>query len=176
MVKKTTTPPGDDEHFASAVRTSAQQIWEAGLGAFAKAQEEGSRVFSRLVSEGHELQQRHADEQVADAAAASFEEQVRRVVAAMDVPARQDIEALQRRVEELSAAVAALSAAPAPAPKKALRARSAPAKPAAVKSAVVKPAVAKPAPKKPISAKTATAKPTTVRPAARKTVAGKAAL
>ena len=31
----------EDKELASAVRSSAQQIWQAGLGAFAKAQEEG---------------------------------------------------------------------------------------------------------------------------------------
>ena len=37
---------------SSAVKDSAQQIWLAGLGAFAKAQEEGSKVFDALVKEG----------------------------------------------------------------------------------------------------------------------------
>ena len=46
----------DDDSLANAVRTSAAQIWQAGLGAFAKAQEEGSRVFSKLVKDGAELQ------------------------------------------------------------------------------------------------------------------------
>ncbi|HEV7817353.1 MAG TPA: phasin family protein [Janthinobacterium sp.] len=58
MVKKQTTPATDEEKLASAVRTSAQQIWQGGLGAFVKAQEEGGRVFSKLVREGNELQQR----------------------------------------------------------------------------------------------------------------------
>ena len=34
---------------ASLVQDSAQQIWLAGLGAFAKAQEEGSKAFQSLV-------------------------------------------------------------------------------------------------------------------------------
>ncbi len=38
------------------IQDSAQQIWLAGLGAFAKAQEEGSKVFQGLVNEGLELQ------------------------------------------------------------------------------------------------------------------------
>ena len=37
MVKKLkTSAKVDDKQLASAVRTSAQQIWQAGLGAFAK--------------------------------------------------------------------------------------------------------------------------------------------
>jgi polyhydroxyalkanoate synthesis regulator phasin len=163
MVKKTTTPPADDEQFASAARTSAQQIWEAGLGAFAKAQEEGSRVFSRLVSEGHELQRRRADEKAAGEADPVFEERVRSVVAAMDLPMRHEVEALQRRIDELRAAVAALAVSPAPK------------KPAAAKPATAKPAIAKPA-TAPATAKSATVKPAARTTAARKTAAKKTAV
>ena len=38
------------------VQESAQQIWLAGLGAFAKAQEEGTKAFQSLVKEGLSLQ------------------------------------------------------------------------------------------------------------------------
>src|SRR4051794_38791433 len=48
----------EDKQLADAVRASAQQIWQAGLGAFAKAQEEGGRVFTKLVEEGAAFQQR----------------------------------------------------------------------------------------------------------------------
>jgi len=41
---------------SSAVKDSAQQIWLAGLGAFSKAQEEGSKVFDTLVKEGLAIQ------------------------------------------------------------------------------------------------------------------------
>jgi len=53
------------------VQESAQQIWLAGLGAFAKAQEEGSKVFQGLVEEGLELQRQTkaaAEEKLAEAA------------------------------------------------------------------------------------------------------------
>jgi poly(hydroxyalkanoate) granule-associated protein len=43
---------------ARTVRDSAQQIWLAGLGAFAKAQDEGAKVFDTLVREGSEWQRR----------------------------------------------------------------------------------------------------------------------
>jgi poly(hydroxyalkanoate) granule-associated protein len=49
---------GGDNQLAAAVRDSAQQIWLAGLGAFAKAQEEGQKVFEALVKEGTTLQKR----------------------------------------------------------------------------------------------------------------------
>lgn len=40
------------------VKDSAQQIWLAGLGAFAKAQEEGGKVFEALVKEGEAIQKK----------------------------------------------------------------------------------------------------------------------
>jgi poly(hydroxyalkanoate) granule-associated protein len=41
---------------AEQVKDSAQHIWLAGLGAFAKAQAEGAKVFEALVTEGQQLQ------------------------------------------------------------------------------------------------------------------------
>lgn len=123
----------DDMQLADAVRTSAQQIWQAGLGAFAKAQEEGGKVFAKLVKEGTELQKRTqqlANGKVSDVtgtvvkmadnvskqAAGSwdkleqvFEDRVSRSLKSLGVPTQDDIHALTQRVEELSKAVAALS-------------------------------------------------------------------
>src|SRR5512135_3349438 len=45
-----------ENQLAATVKDSAQQIWLAGLGAFAKAQQEGSKVFEALVKEGEALQ------------------------------------------------------------------------------------------------------------------------
>ena len=45
----------EEEALSRAVRSSAQQIWQAGLGAFAKAQQAGGREFTRLVRDGSEL-------------------------------------------------------------------------------------------------------------------------
>lgn len=123
----------DDSHLADAVRASAHQIWQAGLGAFAKAQEEGSRVFSKLVQEGNDLQKRTrsmAEDKaggVADSAAGVaelvarqasgswdkmeqvFEDRVTRALAGMGVPTQAQFQLLAARVEELSRQVAALS-------------------------------------------------------------------
>jgi poly(hydroxyalkanoate) granule-associated protein len=41
-----------DSQLAASVKDSAQQIWLAGMGAFSKAQEEGTKVFETLVKEG----------------------------------------------------------------------------------------------------------------------------
>lgn len=165
----------EDKELASAVRSSAQQIWQAGLGAFAKAQEEGGRVFSRLVQEGTEFQKRAEDKvanvsgtvgKLADGVGKQasgswdkleqvFEERVARALATIGVPTQNDIAALHAQIDALSRQVAALSAkaAPAPRPKAAVK--------PAVKAAPS--SVAKAAPKMP---KAAVAK-ASAKPAAR---------
>lgn len=136
MVKKL-KELAEDTELASAVRSSAQQIWQAGLGAFAKAQEEGGRVFSKLVKEGTEFQKR-AEDKVADVSGSVgkladgvgkqasgswdkleqvFEERVARALATIGVPTQQDIAALHAQIDALSRQVAALSAKAAPAPR-----------------------------------------------------------
>jgi poly(hydroxyalkanoate) granule-associated protein len=40
------------------IRESANQIWLAGLGAFSKAQQEGTKMFETLVEEGEKVQER----------------------------------------------------------------------------------------------------------------------
>lgn len=47
-----------DGQFAAAVKDSANQIWLAGLGAFSKAQQEGTKAFESLIKEGEKVQQR----------------------------------------------------------------------------------------------------------------------
>ena len=47
-----------DSALAAQVKDSAQQIWLAGMGAFAKAQAEGRQVFEALVKEGASLQKK----------------------------------------------------------------------------------------------------------------------
>src|SRR5437868_358727 len=121
MVKKS-QQPGDDKmtraQFADTVKESAQQIWLAGLGAYAKAQEEGSKVFDSLVKEGTSMQrktQAAAGEKIAEttskmAAMATdisskasgqwskletiFEERVAKAVHKLGMPAAADIDAL----------------------------------------------------------------------------------
>ena len=57
--KKAASPAGLlDSQLASSVKDSAQQIWLAGMGAFAKAQAEGGKVFDALVKEGVSLQRK----------------------------------------------------------------------------------------------------------------------
>jgi len=47
-----------DNQLAMTVKESAQQIWLAGMGAFAKAQEGRAKVFEALMREGANLQRR----------------------------------------------------------------------------------------------------------------------
>jgi poly(hydroxyalkanoate) granule-associated protein len=179
--KKATSPAGLlDSQLASSVKDSAQQIWLAGMGAFAKAQAEGGKVFEALVKEGVSLQRKTqavAEEKLGDVtgkvssmasevtskAGASwdkleniFEERTAKALGKLGVPTAKDVAELTRRVEELSAAVAKLSkSGKAPATKTV--AAKAPARKAAAK-APVKKAAAKRAPaKKAASASASTA-------------------
>lgn len=45
----------EPEALAEAVAASARQIWQAGLGAFARERQEGGGIFDLLVREGAEL-------------------------------------------------------------------------------------------------------------------------
>ena len=131
MVTKTSGPGTGDSmgefpsDFSSTVKESAQQIWLAGLGAFAKAQEEGSKVFDTLVKEGVSIQrktQSSAGEKLSEATSKMtsmasdlssrasgqwdkletiFEGRVSKALSSLGVPATSDIEALNARIDEL---------------------------------------------------------------------------
>ena len=152
--------------FKDNVKDSAQQIWLAGLGAFTKAQAEGSKVFDALVKEGAAMQhktQAAAEEKLTEAsqkmsslasdfgARASefqnkasgqwdkletiFEDRVAKALHRLGVPSAQDIEALSRRVDELSQA-AQKPAAKAPVRRAARKTATMPASTTAKKPAV----------------------------------------
>ena len=48
----------DPSQLSDKMKESAQQMWLAGLGAFAKNQEEGKKVFEKLVDDGLSLQKK----------------------------------------------------------------------------------------------------------------------
>jgi poly(hydroxyalkanoate) granule-associated protein len=126
-----------DNQLAAAVRASAQQIWLAGLGAFAKAQEEGTKVFEVLVKEGRDIQKRTramTEEKLGevtgrvskvagdlskqatdswDRLEQVFEERVARALNRLGVPTNADIQELIAQVEALNASVQALGGKPA---------------------------------------------------------------
>jgi poly(hydroxyalkanoate) granule-associated protein len=120
---------------AASVKDSAQQIWLAGMGAWAKAQSEGGKVFETLVKEGVSLQKKTqgmAEDKIAevtgkmtamagtvtskagqnwDKLESIFEQRTAKAMTKLGVPTAKDVQALTARVDELAAAVARLSKA-----------------------------------------------------------------
>ncbi len=141
MVKKLQELAGDvsDSNLSKTVRDSAQQIWLAGLGAFAKAQDEGGKVFEALVKEGKTLEARtrelaqakvaeltknvgKAGEQASNRATQTwdklesvFEDRVARALSRLGVPTNKDLQGMTKKLEALTAAVQKLSRGVAPA-------------------------------------------------------------
>ncbi len=169
LAKKTSAKAKKAKTSASAnsVLESASQIWLAGLGAFAKAQEEGGKIFEGLVKEGQKLDKktrkttearveevRGAFEgtisQMQNRASESwdklervFEERVARALNGLGVPTSSDIQDLTKRVDELQKSVRELNkGGKKPAAKKAT-AKKAPAKKKVAKKKVAKKKVAK---------------------------------
>ncbi len=124
-----------DNNLAATIRDSAQQIWLAGLGAYAKAQEEGNKVFDALVREGETIQaktRKVAEDKVAEMAAKAtgtwdkleqvFENRVSKALNSLGVPTKADIDDLAQRVAALTAEVEKLNGgAPAAAAKPAAK-------------------------------------------------------
>ncbi len=125
MVKKLKQLAGgvSESQLSSTIKDSAQQIWLAGLGAFAKAQEEGGKVFESLVREGEALQAKSrkvAEDKVVQMTSKAtgtwdkleqvFEDRVARALHSLGVPTQQDIQTLSRRVAELTDVVQKLAA------------------------------------------------------------------
>lgn len=133
-----------------SITESAQQIWLAGMGAFNRAQSEGSKLFETLVRDGLSLEQTarkfagqranvvrdaveghvgQARERAADTwdkLEKVFEERVQRALVKLGVPGRDDLNALTERVERLTDALRKSGAGIAPARKPATRAKPAP--------------------------------------------------
>lgn len=145
LVVKKLKSVGRDSKLSATIRESAQQIWLAGLGAFAKAQEEGNKVFDALIREGEAIQKRTrkiTEDKVTEMAAKAtgtwdkleqvFEHRVARALNSLGVPTKDDVAQLARRVAELKAEVEKLNRGAAAKPKAAARApRKAAAKSAA---------------------------------------------
>ena len=159
--EKSAKPP-----LASAVKESAQQIWLAGLGAFAKAQEGGGKMYESLMKEGLSIQRKTqavAEEKLSEASSKManmagdiqskagqqwdkleniFEDRVSKALGKMGVPSAKDVDALVARIDELNKTVQKMSAkAPAAkAPSAKAPAAKAPAAKAPAAKAVTKPA------------------------------------
>ena len=153
----------------SAVKGSAKQIWQAGLGALTRAQAEGTKAVESLVKESKSIQRKTAaaaEEKISEATNKMstlatgisskangqwdkleniFEERVAKALNKLGVPSAKDVNALIARIDDLNKAVQKMSVK-APAPKAAAPNAAAPkaapkAKPA-VKAALKAKAVA----------------------------------
>jgi poly(hydroxyalkanoate) granule-associated protein len=160
MAKKD-TPPWLDRLMGGFNKDAAQQVWLAGLGALARAQAEGTKVFETLAKEGAAWQKKTSDaaeERFGDVAGKMsdlaggmqakagqrwdqmegvIEERTAKVLKRLGVPTAREIDALNARIDALNAKVAVLA-----------RAAKGPARAAAKKTAVKKAAVKKPAAKR----------------------------
>lgn len=123
-LRKMASQENEDATLMNAVCQSAHQIWQAGLGAFAMAQDQGEALFGKLVERGADVQKRmdsgtgHTlQAPVAGSTAGSweklekvFEERVGRALHSLGVPSREDVRALERRIDALNQAIAGMSA------------------------------------------------------------------
>ena len=125
-------PVEQAKNLSQAVLDSSHQIWLAGLGAFAKAQQGGKQVFDTLVQQGEGLEAKTRAaaagpaEAARDAAKAKakemqamaggtwdkleqvFENRVARALGRLGVYSAADVKRLTERVDTLSEAVNAL--------------------------------------------------------------------
>ena len=160
-----TKNPFDPSAMSDNVKDQAQQIWLAGLGAFAKAQQDGTKAFEKLVSDGITMQRKvhtTAEEKLAEATQKAqqaahtlseratgqwgklegiFEERVAKAMHGLGVPSAAELKALHARVAALEAQLgmkpkAATKSATKPATKTA--AKKAPAKKAPAKKTAKK--------------------------------------
>ena len=114
------------EQMSKSIVDSAQQIWMAGMGAFNRAQGEGSKLFEALVKEGMNIEQHTRKlagggvEAVRDAVETRvgvareratdtwdrlekvFEERVQRALNRLGVPSSEDLSDLTSRVNSLT--------------------------------------------------------------------------
>jgi poly(hydroxyalkanoate) granule-associated protein len=174
------------EQMSKSIVDSAQQIWMAGMGAFNRAQGEGSKLFEALVKEGMNIEQHTRKlaggkvEAVRDAVETRvgvareratdtwdrlekvFEERVQRALNRLGVPSREDLSDLTSRVNRLTELLRSqgnkTNKAEAKPLVKAVKANKPVAKKASKKITAVKPA-AKKAVKKVQAAKKASKKP-----------------
>jgi poly(hydroxyalkanoate) granule-associated protein len=177
------------EQMSKSLRESAQQIWMAGVGAFTRAQGEGSKLFEALVKEGMNIEQhtrklaggrvdavrdavedrvgvvRERATDTWDRLEKVFEERVQRALNRLGVPSREDLTDLTSRVETLTGELRKVGGRPAPVAKASVRTTKVgnpKSKPAPVAKAPAKAARGKPAARK----KATRALPKTPRPVA----------
>jgi poly(hydroxyalkanoate) granule-associated protein len=122
---ETNDTTGQDKKLQDELKDSAHRIWLAGLGALAAAEQEGVKVFNRLVDRGRDVESRNKGDfqETVDRAKSQFDqakasaertvegwgekldEAVTSALHRMGVPTRDEIRNLTQKVEELNAKV-----------------------------------------------------------------------
>jgi poly(hydroxyalkanoate) granule-associated protein len=114
-------PQGPEKNVQEELKDSVHRIWLAGLGALAAAEEEGGKIFSRLVDRGRDVESRgkvevdkvkvEVDkfktkaESTFENLGEKFDEKLTSTLNRLGVPTRDEIRNLTLRVEELNAKV-----------------------------------------------------------------------
>lgn len=121
MSEENDKKPENDPQLAAKIKDSARQIWLAGLGAYTKAEEDTGRFFDRLVQEGEQLENKtrgvvekqikSVEDRVGDVKDRAtgtwdklenmFDERVSGALRRLGIHRREEIEALERRIEIL---------------------------------------------------------------------------
>ncbi|MFC4157869.1 phasin family protein [Chitinimonas lacunae] len=115
---KTLKKASEEKQYAHVILESANQIWLAGLGAFAKAQGEGAKIFDNLVETGKQVEEKSrksAEEKVMAVSSKAtetwdkleqvFQDRVARALNALGVPSNKDLADLNKRIDELNKSV-----------------------------------------------------------------------
>jgi poly(hydroxyalkanoate) granule-associated protein len=115
--------PETDDQLAGRIKGSARQIWLAGLGAYTKAEDDAGKFFERLVQEGEQLetktrgvvekQIKSVEDRVGDVRQKAtgtwdrletmFDERVSGALRRLGIHRRDEIEAMERRIQALEA-------------------------------------------------------------------------
>jgi poly(hydroxyalkanoate) granule-associated protein len=117
----TSTQTGNEKNVQEEIKESVHRIWLAGLGALAAAEEEGGKIFSRLVERGRDVESKgkvEVDKMKVDAerfkakAETTFEnwgdkldDKLTATLRRLGVPTREEIRNLTQKVEELNAKI-----------------------------------------------------------------------
>ncbi len=110
------------------IKDSAHKIWLAGLGALAAAEEEGGKLFKKLVEKGESLESKGKEtvskakskvENAWDDIESKLDDKITGTLHRMGVPSRDEIRNLTKKVEDLAAKVDQLASKKAAATKSA---------------------------------------------------------
>src|SRR5918999_1951283 len=112
-----TTTGTQEKKVQEELKESVHRIWLAGLGALAAAEEEGSKIFSRLADRGRDVESRGKvevekvkenverfkakAETTFESWGERFDERLTATLHRLGVPTRDEIRNLTQRVEEL---------------------------------------------------------------------------